>query len=130
MNLSGTNSVEEDDIAEFTNTSGAWTGHVDFNDSGTTGTSFGNTYTSTYAADSAVTGRGKVTAGTNGFNLVTYVIDSSTVAFVEIDSNQVGLGSLVLQNASASSNAATRQLAVLQMKPAPKSMMKNKLKRR
>jgi hypothetical protein len=127
MNLAGFNGVEEDDIAEFTNNSGKFTGHVDLNDVGST--TFGETFTSTYAADSAVPGRGVVTPGSNAFNLVTYVVDSSTAVFVETDSNQVGLGSFTTQNATASSNAAARQLTVLRLKPGSKPGTKKALKR-
>jgi len=129
MNLSGFNGVEEDDIAEFTNTNGTWAGHVDFNDEGVT--DFGETYTSNYAADSSVPGRGVVTpTNANSFNLVTYVVDSSSVVFVETDSTQVGMGSFGTQNASADSNAAARLLTVLQLKPGAKNAAKTKLKRR
>ena len=128
MNLSGNNGVEEDDIAEFTNTNGTLAGHVDFNDEGTT--DFGETYTSTYAADSTVSGRGVVTpTNANSFNLVIYVVDGSSAVFVETDSTQVGIGSLGTQSASASSNAAARLLTVLRLKPGAKGA-KTKLKRR
>lgn len=131
MNLTGSNfnlGVEEDDIAEFTNTSGTFNGHVDFNDEGST--EFGRTFTSTYAADTSVTGRGVVTPGSNAFNLVTYIVDSSTAVFVETDNNQVGLGSLGTQNATVSANAATRQMTVMRLKPAVKARLKKNLKQR
>jgi len=127
MNLAGFNGAEEDDIAEFTNSSGKFTGHVDFNDVGAV--TFGETYTSNYTADSTVPGRGVVAPGSNAFNLVTYVVDSSTAVFVETDSNQVGLGSFTTQNASASSNAAARQLTVLRLKAGAKPGTKKALKR-
>jgi hypothetical protein len=114
MNLAGVNTVEEDDIAEFTNNNGAFSGLIDFNDDG--GTTFDQTFTSTYSADSSVTGRGVVTPKANSFNLVTYVIDSSSAVFVETDNNQVGLGSFVTQNASASSTVAAQHLTVMQLK--------------
>jgi hypothetical protein len=130
MNLSGNNGGEEDDIAEFTNSSGSFTGVIDVNDGGQL--MFAQKFTSTYAADTTVPGRGVVTPGSNAFNLVTYVVDSSRTVFVETDSTQVGLGAFVQQNASASSNAAQRQLAVLgvTMKPTTKSSANSKLKRR
>ncbi|MGH9494943.1 MAG: hypothetical protein ACRD3B_08105, partial [Candidatus Sulfotelmatobacter sp.] len=130
MNLSGNNGIEEDDIAEFTSSGGTFTGVIDFNDTGSL--TFGQKFTSTYAADSTVSGRGVVTPGSNAFNLVTYVVDDSRTVFVETDSNQVGLGAFVLQNASASSNSAQRHLTALNvtMKPVVKSSAKTKLKRR
>jgi hypothetical protein len=126
MNLAGVNQVEEDDIAEFTNSGGSFTGVIDLNDGGQL--TFGQRFTSTYAADSTVPGRGVVTPGSNAFNLVTYVVDGSRTVFVETDSNQVGLGAFVQQNASASSNAAQRQLTVLGV--TMKSSANIKLKRR
>jgi hypothetical protein len=125
MNLSGNNGVEEDDIAEFTASSTSFSGgHIDFNDDGVT--AFGKTFTSTYAADSTVAGRGVVTPGSNAFNLVSYVVDTSTVVFVEIDTNQVGLGSFVAQTASAKSNAAERHLAVMRIVAGPKGKLKRR----
>jgi hypothetical protein len=127
MNLSGNNGAEEDDIAEFTNSSGALSGVIDVNDQGSL--TFGQRYTSTYTADSTVAGRGVVTPGvTNSFNLVTYVVDSSRTVFVQTDVFQVGLGAFVVQNAGATSNAAQRQLTVLNATTKPGA--KNKLKRR
>jgi hypothetical protein len=124
MNLAGFNGVEEDDIAEFTNTNGAFSGLIDFNDGG--GTTFGQTFTSAYSADSSVTGRGTVAPNANAFNLVTYVIDSSSAVFVEIDNNQVGLGSFVTQNAGAMSNMAAQHLTVMQLKAGPKGSLKRR----
>ena len=127
MNLFGNNGLEEDDIAEFTNNSGAFTGLIDRNDDGST--AFDQNFSSSYAADSSVSGRGVVTPGTNGFNLVTYVVGGSTgpaAVFVETDSNQVGLGIITAQNAAASSNAAVRQLNVLRLKPGAKNAFKRR----
>ncbi len=127
MNLTGfaftsTGNFEEDDIAEFVNNNGSFTGLIDVNDQSTI--TAAQHFSSTYAADSTVPGRGVITPGTNGFNLVSYVVDSSTAVFVEIDNNplQVGIGSFALQNASASSNAAAAHLKVLRLKPAIKAM--------
>ena len=123
MNLSGNNGAEEDDIAEFnfsgTSLSG---GHIDVNDIGAT--NFGLTFTSTYAPDSSIASRGVITPGSNGFNLVAYVVDTSTVVFVETDSNQVGLGSFVAQTATARSDTASRHLAVMRIVGGPNRKLK------
>jgi hypothetical protein len=128
MNLSGANlnaGAEEDDIAEFTNNSGTFTGLIDFNDQGSS-LSSGQKFSSTYLADSTVSGRGMVTAGSNSYDLVTYVVDSSTVVLLPIDNTLVGLGSFALQNSSAKANAAISHLAVLRVKPGAKSMLKRR----
>ena len=107
MNLSGSNSSgAEDDIAEFIINNGALNGLIDFNDQGLT--SFGHRFSATYAADAGVPGRGTVTS--NSLNLVTYVVDSSSVAFVEMDQDQVGIGVLNSQTASVVAHMASVHL--------------------
>lgn len=106
--------TEEDDIAEFTNTNGSLTpGVIDFNDTGSV--SFGQKFSSTYAADSTISGRGTVTPSSNAYNLVTYAINNTSEAVVSVDAGLVGLGSIVQQNSSAKSSAASRHLAVLRL---------------
>src|SRR6266536_62534 len=106
FNLAGINSngEEEDDIAQFTNNSGSFTGFIDFNDLGAT--SYGLSFASSYAADSTIPSRGVISPTNNAFNLVSYIVDSSTAVFVEVDSGQVGLGSFGL-HASASKSYAS-----------------------
>lgn len=107
MNLSASNSSgEEDDIAEFVTNDGALSGLIDFNDQGST--RFGHSLSATYATDGNVAGRGTVTS--NSLNLVTYVVDGSTVAIVEVDHNQVGIGILNSQTAGAKSNVTPLRL--------------------
>lgn len=119
MNINGlvlTSTTEEDDIAEFTNTSGALTpGVIDVNDTGST--TFGQTFSSNYAADSTISGRGMVTPNSNsyGFSLVTYAIDNSNEVVVSVDPGLVGLGSIVEQSATAKSSAAARHFTVLRV---------------
>lgn len=114
MGLSGvTSNSAEDDIAEFTNNNGRFTGIIDFNDQGST--SFKNSFSADYAADAAVAGRGDVSPNSNGFFLATYVVDSNTAVAVSSDQNFVGLGALVKQNSSASSNVVANHLAVLRV---------------
>jgi hypothetical protein len=127
MNLSGvTPNSAEDDIAEFTNNNGQFSGIIDVNDQGST--SFKNTYSASYAADGTVAGRGAVTPTKNGFFLTTYVVDSATAVAVSSDNNFVGLGALVEQNSSAKSNVVANHLAVLRVNPSA-HMMKSATKK-
>ena len=124
LNLTGANSSsEEDDIAEFTNNNGSFSGLVDFNDQGVQ-LKGAQKFSATYAPDTTISGRGTVASGS--FNLVSYVVDSSTTVFVEVDNNppQVGIGSFTLQNASAASNAAAAHLRVLRLNPGAKNAAK------
>jgi hypothetical protein len=107
MNLTGVNTnSEEDDIAEFTTTSTGLSGIVDFNDQGLT--TANQSLTGTYTADTPPAGRYDFLS--NGFNGELYAVDSSTALFVEMDSNQVAIGTLQLQSAPASQASASRLL--------------------
>lgn len=110
----GLTTTEEDDIAEFTNSNGSLSpGIIDFNDTGSM--SFGLKFSSSYAADSTVSGRGVVTPNSNSYNLVTYALDNSSEVVLSIDGNLVGLGSIVQQNSTAKANAAAAHLSVLRL---------------
>ncbi len=125
FNLTGENtSSEEDDVAEFTNTNGTFAGLIDFNDQGqtTANQNFGSVYT----ADSTIPGRGLIAPTKNAFNLVSYVVDDSTSIFVEVDNNQVALGSFGLQTPSTKSNLAAMQLVALRQKPGAKNARRRK----
>jgi hypothetical protein len=115
LNQTGiTTNSAEDDIAEFTNNNGTFNGIIDFNSQGAT--SFKNTFSEDYAADSAVAGRGDVSPNNNnGFFLTTYVVDNATAVAVSSDQNFVGLGAIVKQNSSAKSNAVANHLALLRV---------------
>jgi hypothetical protein len=128
MSLSGlfvtaNSSSSEDDIAEFTNSNGNFDGIIDFNDQGST--SFKNTFSSTYAADATVSGRGTVTPSRNGYDLTTYVVDSSTAVVVSTEANAndayIALGALVKQNASAQSNLVASHLTTLRVNASPRA---------
>jgi hypothetical protein len=120
LNLTGVNiNGEEDDIAEFTNTGGTLAGLADFNDFGSL--TFDQTFSGTYTADTSNAGRG--TIASSAFNLVSYTVDGTTSLFVEMDSNQVGLGSYQQQTPTATSNMAAARLAVFSMKPSAKKAM-------
>lgn len=104
FNLTGSNTggFEEDDIAEFTATSGSFAGIIDVNDEGSLG--FNQKITGNFAADAtANSGRGTVT--TTFVNGLYYVVDSSNILFVETDNNQVGIGSFGLQASSSAQPA-------------------------
>jgi hypothetical protein len=114
INIGGaTGAFEEDDIAEFTTTTGSFSGLIDVNDQGTL--SFDQKFTGNYAADSTGTGRGTLTS--NFVNGIYYAVDGSTALFLEADNNQVGLGSIELQTAGAQSGAAAGHMAVLHLAP-------------
>ena len=114
MNMTGvTTNSAEDDIAQFTNNNGSFSGIIDINDQGAT--SFKNSYSAAYAADSAVPGRGSISPNNFGFFLTTYVVDSSTAVAVSSDQTFVGLGSLAQQNSSARSNAVANHLSMLRV---------------
>jgi hypothetical protein len=113
MGLSAVNSSsEEDDIAEFSTTSSSFSGIIDLNDQGTT--SFDQPFKGNYTLDSPVTGRGELTTtSTSGVNGVFYAVDSSTVLFLETDSNQVGTGIFELQNSGAQGALASQHAQVV-----------------
>jgi hypothetical protein len=123
LNLTGVNTNgEEDDIAEFTNNSGALTGVADFNDMGQLTPN--QKFTGTYTADTTINGRG--TIASSSFNLVSYVVDSSTTLFIEVDSNQIATGSFVLQTPTAQSSAAAAHLSVVGLKSGAHKALKRR----
>ncbi len=130
FNLTGINSgnglgtFEEDAIAEFTNNGGTFTGLIDLNDQGST--SSGQRFLEAYAPTGAAS-RAQITSNSI-YNLVSYVVDSGTTVFVEVDSNQVGLGSFGLQTPGAKSNLATMHLAALRAKPGARNNSRRKQK--
>jgi hypothetical protein len=125
LNLTGINpSGEEDDIAEFTNTSGSFAGLIDYNDQGTT--SFDKRFSATYTVSGATS---RATIASGSFNLVSYVVDNATTIFVEVDPNpnpQVGLGSFGLQTPGTKSNLSAMHLAALRSKPGAKNAWRRK----
>jgi hypothetical protein len=116
FNLSAFNSVEEDDIAEFTASSGTLTGLIDQNDQGS-GTP-GQAITGTYTLDTGNTGRGEVT--TTFFTGNMYVVNGSSVLFAEMDRTQVGTGSFGLQTSTAQAGVVMSHFATMRPKGSPK----------
>jgi hypothetical protein len=104
LNLSAFNTAggfEEDDIAEFTTTSAGFNGIVDINDTGTL--TFDKSLTGTYTPDSPATGRGA--APTNYFTFEYYTVTDSTILILESDTDQIGVGTIELQNADPTPGA-------------------------
>ena len=108
LNLSGDNGAEVDDIAEFTAGAASaspnlTSGTLDENDLG--GTLPSATFSGTYTPASITPGDGSIAipgikTANKTLNLKYYVIDSTTIAFIETDPAQVGVGSFELQNAA------------------------------
>ena len=112
---SGLGTFEEDDIAEFTTTSTGFSGFVDLNDQGTL--TFDKSLTGSYPFPVDSTGRGGAT--TNYFNYYFYVVNSNTFLLLEVDSNQIGVGTFEAQ--SASSSAAAVHPATSMIRPVGRS---------
>ena len=111
LNVSAVNTVEEDDIGQFTTTSSSFSGIVDINDQGQSLTP-DQPLNGSYTVDSPATGRGEATT-TNFISFIFYVVNSSTVVFVETDSNQVGTGTLELQSVATPGTAQARTAVVV-----------------
>ena len=125
LNLSGSNvSGEVDDIAQFNATSATsnnLSGLLDENDLG--GPLAPASLSGTYTPDSPATGRGMITipslnTSIGTLNLEYYVIDGSTIAFIEVDTAQVGVGIFQLQSVSTSPGVA--QPAIPMVRPISK----------
>ena len=78
-----------------------------------------------YVPDTAPDGRGSISSTNSntllgGFNLQYYVVDSSTVVFIDVDSfaldgsvAQVAIGTFQAQSASGSAGAAQSRMAIV-----------------
>jgi hypothetical protein len=119
MNLSGTNNeggggglFEEDANAEFTTTSTGFSGAIDINDNGVSNPISDGDFTGNYGGiDATADGRGLITSTTPDSNnpnidAVYYTVSSTQTVMVEVDSLQLGLGSLITQSGSSSSSLA------------------------
>jgi len=144
LNLTGVNDgvnslsgwVEVDDIAQFAPGSPAtaisstanMTGILDEND--LANQPFSTPFSGVYIPDSPATGRGSIVAPpTNGslgtaltaLNLEYYVVDSSTVLFIDVDSladyegeaGQIAVGTFVAQSSTSSAAASRRALSLV-----------------
>ncbi|MGO9402095.1 MAG: hypothetical protein ACLPVW_01345 [Terriglobales bacterium] len=102
-----TGSLDENDLGYYTNTSGAFTGY--------------------YVPDTTSDGRGSISASATslltGVTLQYYVVNSSTVLFIDVDTAAVnGVGSQVavgtFEEQSSTSNAALAQSHIAIIRPA------------
>ncbi len=116
-----TNGIEEDDIAEFTNSTSGFTGIVDINDDGSV--SFDQSLSGTYPA------AGTATTTEHGNTFVSYnfyPVNASTFLLLETDGNQVGTGIFEQQNASGSPGTAQPGFSMLHTMVAPHAAMRHK----
>jgi hypothetical protein len=119
LNLSGYNGGEVDDIAQFTaGTSAISAGTLDENDQGTTFAAEG--WTGSYLPSVQAPGRGSIAATVSGgksqqptLSFEYYVIDSSTIAVIETDAGQVGVGTFQLQNVSGATPLAQSHVSTV-----------------
>jgi hypothetical protein len=127
LNLTGENpNGEVDYIAQFNATSPTSTpnmsGLLDDNEFAVPVGSL--SLSGTYTPDSPATGRGFIVVPTIGtFNttlgLQYYVVNSSTILFIDVDSQQVAVGSFALQSAPTSQVAAHPVVSLLRQASAP-----------
>ena len=105
LNLTGVNASSfVDSIAQFNTTSATsnnMSGILDENDQGTL--YLGGTLTGTYTPDSPATGRGNISASSNagfqgGFTLEYYAFDASDALFIDVDTQQVAVGTIAGQS--------------------------------
>jgi hypothetical protein len=124
LNLTGSDGSEVDDIAEFTNSNNVLSGLIDVNNDQAIANSTGN-FNGTYTPDTTNLGRGLITTTNGGINLVSYTVDSTNSIFIEIDPDQVAVGSIG-QQAAASQGAITTRMAVLR----PRALARGAWKKR
>jgi hypothetical protein len=119
LNLSGYNGGEVDDIAQFTvGTSAVSPGTLDENDQGTTFGAEG--LSGSYTPSAQAPGRGSISAAVSGgksqqaaLSFEYYVIDSSTIAVIETDAAQIGVGTFQLQNISGATPLAQSHMSMV-----------------
>ena len=144
LNLSGVNAnpifggsaAEVDDIAQFNTSAATANMRGVLNENDLTApcpnpTSGCYALLGTYTPDSPVTGRGSIIAVTSGslvggLSLEYYVVDGSTMLFVEGDSSQVAVGTFQAQSASGSGGAAQSRIAILHPAVRPQGALRSK----
>jgi hypothetical protein len=137
LNLSGENSNGEvDDIAQFDATSASTnnvTGVLDENDLAAY-LNFGVGFTGTYTPDSASDGRGSILIPTTGsigtliggLSLEYYVVDSSTVLFIEGDTDQIAAGTFEAQSSVQPVGGARSHVAIVRPTARPHAALRHK----
>jgi hypothetical protein len=120
---SGTGAFEEDDIAQFNvDSNNGYKGIADINDEGTL--SHGISFNGTLTPDTSLTGYGSVT-NSNLFNFNYYSANNGqTTLILEIDSNQIGVGSFLLQQSGVTPAVASAHFLALRPNAAAKAAMK------
>ncbi|HLM82032.1 MAG TPA: hypothetical protein VK302_15610 [Terriglobales bacterium] len=145
LNLSGVNAnpifgvsgAEVDDIAQFitsTATTNNMVGVLNENDLTipcSTPTSGCYTLLGTYIPDPTRIGSGSIVASTpgsliGGLSLEYYVVDGSTMLFVEGDSSQVAIGTFEAQSVSGSGGAAQSRMAIVHPLVRPHAALRSK----
>jgi hypothetical protein len=153
FNLTGVNNLnpnitsgfgEVDDIAQFnagtpdTSSTGSanMTGSLDESDIGVAPTT--SQLLGVYVPDTTADGRGSITATNSstllgGFDLQYYVVDSSTVLFIDMDSAaldsgaaQVAMGTFVAQSSSASAAMAHRAVSMVRPPVRSRAVLRRK----
>ncbi len=139
LNLSGSNAAgvgngEVDDIAQFNATTAVspainMTGILDENDLSTPLNPV--SLSGTYTPDSPATGRGSIIATTKGtfvggLTLEYYVVDGSTILFIEQDTEQATVGTFELQSASSSQAAAQSRISMVRPAVRPHGALRRK----
>ncbi len=145
LNLSGANLdlssgfwYEVDDIAQFdagspgtsTTTTPNMTGVLDEN-SILGGPQPTSSLSGIYIPDPTADGRGSISATNSntllgGFNLQYYVVDSSTVVFIEIDQQQVAMGTFEAQSSSSFQAAARPAISMVRPVVRPHAALRRK----
>jgi len=146
LNLSGVNAnpvfgvsgAEVDDIAQFNASTAATTNMVGvLNENDLTipcpnPTSGCYTLLGTYTPDPTADGRGSILASTPGtlaggvLTLEYYVVDGSTMLFVEGDQAQVAIGTFQAQSSSASGGAAQSRMTIVHPAVRPHRSLRSK----
>lgn len=125
LNLSGVNFdqnfnswFEVDDIAQFNASNSNLTGVLDENDLALAIVT--SSLSGTYSPDSPATGRGLISVSTpktfiGGFDLAYYVVDASTILFIEGDGDQLSAGVFQTQSSSQSETMARGAIPMVRL---------------
>jgi hypothetical protein len=135
LNLSGENtSGPVNDIAQFNTTTAVspsinMTGILDENSDAAPNQ--GLALSGAYAPDSPVDGRGLITVDVSnsvigGLTLQYYLVDASTAVFIEMDTDQVSLGTFGLQSSSASPAATRAHMSIVHPVARPHGALRKK----
>ncbi|MGB6630845.1 MAG: hypothetical protein WBE52_06370 [Terriglobales bacterium] len=126
LNLSGENTDGQEDVGEVDNiaqfnATTATTNNITckLDENSILGGELSTNLTgATYTPDSPATGRGSITVPNIGtftgtLNLEYYVVDASTVVFIEVDADQVSVGTFEAQTTSGSGAIAQSHMSIM-----------------